>query len=176
MVISHFTFVQQRHPEWTFWKNLKQVCACNLRTYPSIQSEFPCSFSPVVKILYNYILQFKSKSYPKILTIIKFSSEEKRCAASKKSVNGHSQLFTGGIPPWVVGPHSLSRYIFLKKLLRNSALWESCNIGYKINHKVVNFGKWFLCQFSRKTWNFLHGAFLTPQNLENEKVFKNLGM
>ena len=56
------------------------------------------------------------------------------------------------------------------------ALWESCNIGYKINHKVVNFGKWFLCQFSRKTWNFLHGAFLTPQKLEDEKVLTNLCM
>ena len=56
------------------------------------------------------------------------------------------------------------------------ALWESCLIGYKINHKVVNFRKWFLCQFSPKTWNFLHGAFLTPQKLEDEKVLTNLCM
>ena len=56
------------------------------------------------------------------------------------------------------------------------ALWESCNIGWKINQKVVNFGKWFLCQFSPKTWNFLHGAFLTPQKLEDEKVLTNLCM
>ena len=56
------------------------------------------------------------------------------------------------------------------------ALWQSCNIGCKINHKVVNFGKWFLCQFSPKTWNFLHGAFLTPQKLEDEKVLTNLCM
>ena len=52
------------------------------------------------------------------------------------------------------------------------ALWQSCFIGCKINHKVVNFGKWFLCQFSPKTWNFLHGAFLTPQKLEDEKVLQ----
>ena len=56
------------------------------------------------------------------------------------------------------------------------ALWQSCLIGCKINHKVVNFGKWFLCQFSPKTWNFLHGAFLTPQKLEDEKVLTNLCM
>ena len=57
-----------------------------------------------------------------------------------------------------------------------NALWQSCFIGCKINHKVVNFGKWFLCQFSPKTWNFLHGAFLTPQKLEDEKVLTNLCM
>ena len=59
---------------------------------------------------------------------------------------------------------------------QTNALWESCNIGWKINQKVVNFGKWFLCQFSPKTWNFLHGAFLTPQKLEDEKVLTNLCM
>ena len=48
--------------------------------------------------------------------------------------------------------------------------------GCKSNHKVVNFRKWFLCQFSPKTWNFLHGPFLTPQKSEDGKVFKNVGM
>ena len=48
--------------------------------------------------------------------------------------------------------------------------------GCKSNHKVVNFGKWFLCQFSPKTWNLLHEAFLTPQKPEDEKVLKNIGM
>ena len=44
-------------------------------------------------------------------------------------------------------------------------LWHGC----KSNHKVVNFGKWFLCQLSSNTWNFLHGAFLTPKKLGNGK-------
>ena len=48
--------------------------------------------------------------------------------------------------------------------------------GCKSNHKIVNFWKWFLCQFSPKTWNFLHGPFLTPQKSEDGKVFKNVGM
>ena len=68
---------------------------------------------------------------------------------------------------------------YLLKLISNkasNALWQSCLIGYKINHKFVNFGKWFLCQFSPKTWTFLHGPFLTPQKLEDEKVFENVGM
>ena len=60
--------------------------------------------------------------------------------------------------------------------MTNNALWQSCNIGCKKNQKVVNFGKWFLCQFSSKTWNFLHEAFVTPQKSEEGKVKKNIGM
>ena len=36
---------------------------------------------------------------------------------------------------------------------------------WKSKHKVVNFRNWFLCQFSPKMYKFLHGAFLTPQEL-----------
>ena len=57
-----------------------------------------------------------------------------------------------------------------------TALWQSCNIRCKSNHNVVNFGKLFLCQFSPKTRNVLHGAFLTPQKSADEKVLKNIGM
>ena len=42
------------------------------------------------------------------------------------------------------------------------ALWQSGDMGEKCNKKVVNFGNWFLCQFSPKTYKFLHGASLTP--------------
>ena len=51
--------------------------------------------------------------------------------------------------------------------LNNIALWQSGDMGEKCNKKVVNFGNWFLCQFSPKTYKFLHGAFLTPQELED---------
>ena len=44
--------------------------------------------------------------------------------------------------------------------------------GCKSNHKVVNFGNWFLCQFSPKTWNFLNGAFWTPQKRGDDFFFK----
>ena len=37
----------------------------------------------------------------------------------------------------------------------------------KGNHKVVNFGKLFLGQFSSKTWKIWHEAFLTPQKMGN---------
>ena len=52
------------------------------------------------------------------------------------------------------------------------ALWGSCNIDEKSNKKVVNFGNWFLCQFSPKTSEFFHGAFLTPQESGEEKKYK----
>ena len=39
----------------------------------------------------------------------------------------------------------------------------------KSNHKVVNFGKLFISQFSSKTWKIWHEAFLTPQKMGNEK-------
>ena len=44
---------------------------------------------------------------------------------------------------------------------------------WKINHKLVNFGNWFLCQFSPKRYKFLHGAFLTPQELVDFFFEKN---
>ena len=44
----------------------------------------------------------------------------------------------------------------------------------KCNKKVVNFGNWFLCEFSSKTYKFLHGASLTPQNQEVKFFFKNM--
>ena len=44
----------------------------------------------------------------------------------------------------------------------------------KCNKKVVNFGNWFLCEFSPKTYKFLHGASLTPQKSGDEKKFKNM--
>ena len=37
------------------------------------------------------------------------------------------------------------------------------------NHKVVNFGKLFLCQYSSNTWKIWHEACLTPQKSGNEK-------
>ena len=40
------------------------------------------------------------------------------------------------------------------------------------NHKVVNFGKLFLCQFSSNTWKIWHEACLTPQKSGNEKFKK----
>ena len=43
---------------------------------------------------------------------------------------------------------------------------------WKSNHKIVNFGNWFLYQFSPKTYNFLHGAFLTPQIFWNNLACK----
>ena len=45
----------------------------------------------------------------------------------------------------------------------------------KCNKKVVNFGNWFLCEFSPKTYKFLHGASLTPQKSGDEKKFKKYG-
>ena len=44
----------------------------------------------------------------------------------------------------------------------------------KCNKKVVNFGNWFLCEFSPKTYKFLHGASLTPQKSGDEKNLKNM--
>ena len=41
----------------------------------------------------------------------------------------------------------------------------------KCNKKVVNFGNWFLCEFSSKTYKFLHGASLTPQKSGDEIFF-----
>ena len=55
------------------------------------------------------------------------------------------------------------------------ALWQSGDMGEKCNKKVVNFGNWFLCQFSPKTYKFLHGASLTPQKSGDEKKFKKYG-
>ena len=44
----------------------------------------------------------------------------------------------------------------------------------KCNKKVVNFGNWFLCEFSPKTYKFLHGASLTPQKSGDEKKLRNM--
>ncbi len=55
-----------------------------------------------------------------------------------------------------------------------SALWQSGDMGEKCNKKVVNFGNWFLCQFSPKTYKFLHGASLTPQKSGDEKKIKKI--
>ena len=55
-----------------------------------------------------------------------------------------------------------------------NALWQSGDMGEKCNKKVVNFGNWFLCQFSPKTYKFLHGASLTPQKSGDEKNLKNM--
>ena len=49
------------------------------------------------------------------------------------------------------------------------------DMGEKCDKKVVNFGNWFLCQFSPKTYKFLHGASLTPQKSGDEKKFKKYG-
>ena len=57
----------------------------------------------------------------------------------------------------------------------HNALWQSGDMGEKCNKKVVNFGNWFLCQFSPKTYKFLHGASLTPQKSGDEKKFKKYG-
>ena len=46
------------------------------------------------------------------------------------------------------------------------------DMGEKCDKKVVNFGNWFLCQFSPKTYKFLHGASLTPQKSGDEKIKK----
>ena len=46
----------------------------------------------------------------------------------------------------------------------------------KGNHKVVNFGKLFLGQFSSKTWKIWHEAFLTPQKMGNEIFFNQIDM
>ena len=56
-----------------------------------------------------------------------------------------------------------------------NALWQSGDMGEKCNKKVVNFGNWFLCQFSPKTYKFLHGASLTPQKSGDEKKLKKYG-
>ena len=48
------------------------------------------------------------------------------------------------------------------------------DMGEKRDKKVVNLGNWFLCQFSPKTYNFLHGASLTPQKSGDEKNLKNM--
>ena len=45
----------------------------------------------------------------------------------------------------------------------------------KCNKKVVNFGNWFLGEFSSKTYKFLHGASLTPQKSGDEIFFKKYG-
>ena len=42
------------------------------------------------------------------------------------------------------------------------------------NHKVVNFGKLFLCQYSSNTWKIWHEACLTPQKSGNEKKIKKI--
>ena len=44
------------------------------------------------------------------------------------------------------------------------------------NHKVVNFGKLFLCQYSSNTWKIWHEACLTPQKSGNEKKIKKINM
>ena len=49
-------------------------------------------------------------------------------------------------------------------------------MGEKCDKKVVNFGNWFLCQFSPKTYKFLHGASLTPQESSDEKIKLNMDM
>ena len=49
------------------------------------------------------------------------------------------------------------------------------DMGEKCDKKVVNFGNWFLCQFSPKTYKFLHGASLTPQKSGDEKKLKKYG-
>ena len=50
-------------------------------------------------------------------------------------------------------------------------------MGEKCDKKVVNFGNWFLCQFSPKTYKFLHGASITPQKSGDEKkIKKNMDM
>ena len=41
--------------------------------------------------------------------------------------------------------------------------------AFRSNHKVANFGKLFLGQFSSKTWKIWHEAFLTPQKMGKEK-------
>ena len=71
----------------------------------------------------------------------------------------------------VFSPLSVLINMYIKNI-GPRALWQSCNMGVK----VVNFGKWFLCQFSPKTQHFLHGPFLTPQTLGDVKVLTNLGM
>ena len=55
------------------------------------------------------------------------------------------------------------------------ALWQSGDMSEKCNKKVVNFGNWFLCEFSPKTYKFLHGASLTPQKSGDEIFFKKYG-
>ena len=57
----------------------------------------------------------------------------------------------------------------------HTALWQSGDMSEKCNKKVVNFGNWFLCEFSPKTYKFLHGASLTPQKSGVEKKFKKYG-
>ena len=57
----------------------------------------------------------------------------------------------------------------------NTALWQSGDMSEKCNKKVVNFGNWFLCEFSPKTYKFLHGASLTPQKSGDENFFKKYG-
>ena len=49
------------------------------------------------------------------------------------------------------------------------------DMGEKWDKKVVNFGNWFLCQFSPKTYKFLHGASLTPQKSGDQKKKKKYG-
>ena len=62
-----------------------------------------------------------------------------------------------------------------RRTLALNALWQSGDMSEKCNKKVVNFGNWFLCEFSPKTYKFLHGASLTPQKSGDEKKFKKYG-
>ena len=69
--------------------------------------------------------------------------------------------------------------VFIKysRISWSSSICMQCTMGdllheWKGNHKVVNFGNWFLCQFSPKTYKFLHGAFLTPQELGDIYFFE----
>ena len=52
------------------------------------------------------------------------------------------------VPALIFAATFAALHCTMAKLLHE---WES-------NHKVVNFGNWFLCQFSPKTYKFLHGA------------------
>ena len=136
---------------------------------------FWLTFCPKICIFLRYYYEsaFFSIGRTKINVIISCSYPEVTFDHTRHDIFAHlarQQAFFLEIwPKWpYLGPKM--------PVLDNNALWQSCNIGWKTNHKVVNFGKWFLCQFSPKTWNFLHGPFLTPQKSEDEKVLKNIGM
>ena len=142
---------------------------------------------PHITCLYLFVLNIAEQKmffFSWFIAISTEKNENKNVALSfEVSSRGHHVLFSLSrnehrvlqkiyFPLITSGNVSLS---FKESLVINKKI-PSCNIGWKINKKVVNFGKWFLCQFSPKTWNFLHGAFLTPQKLEGEKVLQNLCM
>ena len=59
--------------------------------------------------------------------------------------------------PITWGPTCLDRDQFDEALRVGAATQQR-----QVDFSFLYFGKWFLCQFPLKTWNILHGAFLTP--------------